>query len=355
MIPIYKPWITDLEKEYVNKAVASGWISSQGEYIELFEQKISEYLNVKYAASTNNGTSACHIALAACDIGPGDEVIVPDCTYIATANAVKYCGATPVLADVCPNTWNINLEIIEKYITNKTKAIFCVHLLGNPCNYLKLEEIKNKYNLLIIEDAAEAFSAEYLNKKTGSWFDAAAFSFFGNKTITTGEGGVVVTNNPEIDRKARLFKGQGQTNRYFHPVIGYNYRMTNLAAALGCAQLDRVQEILKEKERVYTEYSLALKDSFIQQRKISEEYKHGNWMFGVKLNKKTQNSLKNQQYFDTRPLFQTISSMPPYSTESDINNIISEQLSKQVVMLPSYPELTNLEINNICEIIKNNE
>ena len=238
--------------------------------------------------SVNNGTAACHLALLAHGIGEGDEVIIPNTTFVATANAVKYCGATPVIAPVRSDTWNIDLDHIdsvEALITEKTKAIFVVHLLGNPCHYNALKRFKRKYsNILIIEDACEAFGAGYKDSindeyfPCGSWFDAAAFSFYGNKSITTGEGGMVTTNNKDTYEKLLLLKGQGQTDTYFHPMIGYNYRMTNIQAAIGCAQLKRWDEIFANKQRVFNRYLENL-TNIAGWQYILDNHLHGNWMF----------------------------------------------------------------------------
>lgn len=349
MIPIYKPWITSLEKDYVNQAMNSGWISSQGEFIQRFEDNFAKFLDVKYAVAVNNGTSACHLALLSSGIRKNDEVIIPDITYIATANAVKYCGAKPVIVDVNKKSWNIDEKLLEKCIGPKTRAIFAVHLLGNPANIEFLSYIKEKYQLLIIEDAAEALGAKYNNKFIGSIFDSAAFSFFGNKTITTGEGGMVTTNNEEIYKNILLYKGQGQTEKYFHPVIGYNYRMTNVAAAIGCAQLERIDEIQKEKSRVYRTYTSLLPQKMLQKTDINSV--HGEWIFAIKINKKTYKKLLEQKIFDIRPLFKRISSMPTYKKNSYQENSVAKKLEKTVLMLPSYPELTENQITKICKTI----
>ena len=343
MIPVYEPWLTDLEREYARKAVESGWISSTGPYIDRFEDEFAKYIGTKYAVATNNGTSACHLALLAAGIGPGDEVIIPNITFIATANAVRYLGATPVIVDICGDSWNMDLDNLP--ITSKTKAIFCVHLMGNPCDYERLEEIRRRYNILVIEDACEALGASYKDKKVGSWFDAASFSFYGNKTITTGEGGMVTTNNLDIYRKLKLYKGQGQTDRYFHPVVGYNYRMTNVAAAIGCAQLERIDTILAEKARVYCRYKKNLANMRYQY--VPNGYTHGYWMVACSGIRRLASI--NDLSFDTRPMFKPLTSMPPYADLYESAKYpISYNISDACIMLPSYPTLSNEQIDSIC-------
>lgn len=376
MIPFYKPWLAELEKEYATKAIESTWISSQGEYLDRFEEEFARSVGAKYAVACNNGTAACHLALLANGIGPGDEVIVPNYTFIATLNAVKYCGATPIIVDVNNLSWNIVLE--ESLISEKTKAIFAVHLMGNPCNYHRLKEIRDRYNIKIIEDAAEAFGASYLKEETesslvgqtiynkdrlsvgtpifynvvktskqkvGSWFDGAAFSLYGNKTLTTGEGGVFTTNDEELARLARLYRGQGQTEQYFHPVVGYNYRMTNVAAAIGCAQLERRSTILREKRRVYQRYEKNF-SMLGGHQMVEKDHYHGHWAFAIKLRPEQKNKIVHDQkrFFDIRPMFRAMSDMPQY--RNHYYGINPHNLDN-VLMLPSYPELSNEDIDRI--------
>lgn len=358
MIPIYKPWLTDLETEYANKAVASGWISSQGPYIQQFEEEFAKFIGVKYAVGVNNGTAACHLALLAAGIRPGDKVITTNLSFVATANAIKYCGAIPVFVDVDPSTWNMDMQQVEDAITPDVKAIFCVHLLGNPCDYEALNRIKNKYNIKIIEDACESIGASSHCRKTGSWFDVGAFSFFGNKTITTGEGGMITTNSKEIYDLARLLRGQGQTDRYFHPIVGYNYRLTNVAAAIGCAQLLRIEEIIANKRRVYNRYIdniLNTKNGWFNfsnllnigiTQRVLPNSEHGYWMFGIKNRELYRNAKQYSNYFDTRAMFYPMTDLPPYK-QYNCPGEEAKNLAETAFMLPSYPELTNDEIDMI--------
>ena|SRR5579872_5902227 len=256
MIPISKPVISPREIQYVTDAVSSGWVSSQGHYLEQFEQKFAEFCNVKHCISTANGTVAIHLALMVLDIGPGDEVIVPDLTFAATANAVILAGAKPVIVDVCKDDWCIDPESVLKNITSKTKAIIPVHLYGHPCKMDELYKIAQDYHLKIIEDAAEAHGAEYRGKRVGGLGDCATFSFYGNKIITTGEGGCITTHSDSIAERARLLRDHGmkKERRYWHTEVGYNYRITNLQAALGLAQLERINDFLADRKRILETY-----------------------------------------------------------------------------------------------------
>ncbi|HQB60744.1 MAG TPA: DegT/DnrJ/EryC1/StrS family aminotransferase, partial [Spirochaetota bacterium] len=205
-IPVCEPYLNGNEKDYVLEALQSGWISSSGKYIKLFEEKFAEYCGAKYAVCVINGTMALHLALVSLGVGKGDEVIIPDFTMIASAFAVCYTGAKPVFVDADKKTWNINADLIEEKITEKTKAIMPVSIFGNPCDYDKINRIAQKYNLLIIEDAAESVGAEFKRIKTGALADITAFSFFANKNLTTGEGGMITTNSEEFYDKARYYK-----------------------------------------------------------------------------------------------------------------------------------------------------
>ena len=353
-IPIYKPWITKAEKIILQDAIDSGWFSSIGKYINLFEEKFSEFIGCKYSVSMNNGTSSCHLSLLSSGIKSGDEVIVPASTFIACPNAVKYCGAVPIIADVDKYTWNISLNEIKKKKTKKTKAIFLVHMLGNPCDQ-EIYDWCEENNILCIEDACESIGASLNEKKTGSLGNCGAFSFFGNKNLTTGEGGMLTTNDKTIFQKAKYLRGQAQDSTYLHGDIGYNYRMTNIQAALGYSQMLRIQEIMSEKERVFNCYkknleSLVNNDTFKIQ-KTTKNSKHANWMFAIYSDKKENiKTCLNENGVDTRPMFYPVNSMKPYLSK-DVYDVAVD-LSSKVIMLPSYPELQDDEIEKICNLVK---
>lgn len=237
-IPVAEPSLDGREKEYVMECLESGWISGSGKYIDRFEESFARFCNARHGVAVANGTVALHVALLALGITAGDEVIVPDLTYIAAANSVLYCNAKPVFADVDPVTWTLNPAEVERKITPRTRAIIAVHLYGHPVEMGQIQKLAKNHKLFIIEDAAEAHGAEYKGRRIGSIGDIATFSFYGNKIITTGEGGMIVTNDDTLARQSRLLKGQGMDpeRRYWFPMLGYNYRMTNIQAAIGLAQ-----------------------------------------------------------------------------------------------------------------------
>lgn len=351
MIPVAEPFIGENELKYVTEAIKSGWVSN-GKYIPMFEEKFAEFCGVKYGISCNSGSSALHLALVALGIKEGDEVIIPTFTYISTANVVKYVNATPIFVDSSRETWNINPKKIEEKITKKTKAIIPVHLYGLPCEMDKIMEIAKKHNLYVIEDAAEAHGAEYKEKKVGSFGDIGCFSFFGNKIITTGEGGMCVTNNLELREKLEILRNQGMSKKrkYWHPVVGFNYRMSNIHAAIGLAQLERINHSINLKIRNAELYSEKLKNTVELPPNI-KNIKNVYWMFCVLSDKKEEiiKALKEKD-IETRPLFSPIHKMPPYHLEESYP--VAEELNKKGINLPSSIKLKEEEIKNICETIK---
>lgn len=246
-IALAQPHLTGNEYKYLIDAFLSTWISSAGKYITQFEESFSDYCGVKFGVAVSNGTTALHLALAALEIGEGDEVIVPDITFAATINAVIYTGATPVIVDIEEDSWCIDPDEIEKAITSKTKAIIPVHIYGQPCDMGRICDIAIKNNLYIVEDCAEAHGAAWNGQKVGSFGTISCFSFFGNKVITTGEGGMCITNDEQLNEKMRILRdhGMSKSRRYYHEILGFNYRMTNLQAAIGVAQVERIEDILE--------------------------------------------------------------------------------------------------------------
>src|SRR6476661_7133184 len=251
-IPVAAPVLDGREKEYVLECLSTSWISSNGRFIGEFEKAFADFCGVEHAVATNNGTTALHLALVALGLKPGDEVIVPTLTYIASANAIRYCGGIPVFVDNHVPTFNIDPDAIEAKITGRTKGILPVHLYGHPVDLDPILQIAKKNDLFVLEDAAEAVGARYKGRRLGGHGTCATFSFFGNKIITTGEGGMVTTNDSDLAAKLRLYRGQGldQGRRYWHSVVGYNYRMTNIAAALGLAQLEQIDELMGARARL---------------------------------------------------------------------------------------------------------
>jgi perosamine synthetase len=357
-IPVYRPSLIGNEKKYVEDCLDSTWISSKGKYISLFEENFAQYIGAKYAVGVCNGTVALHLALVALGIGPGDEVIVPSFTYIASVNAIAYTGAKPVFVDSLRDTWQMNPEDVDSKINEKTKAIMVVHLYGHPCNMDKLTAIARKNKIYVIEDCAEAIGSRYSDKHVGTFGDISTFSFFGNKTITTGEGGMVVTNNDELHLKCTHYRGQGlaMDRQYWHDVIGYNYRMTNICAAIGLAQLENIELFVFEKQRVASKYKSLLKDSQIEYHDTTAQVFHSYWMFSILLENEEKRDIVREKLrnygIETRPLFYPVHTMPMYIGLSEKLEV-AEDISVRGINLPSYPALSNEEIENIVRLIVN--
>ncbi len=360
-IPLSKPSFIGREKEYVQDCLDSTWISSNGKYIELFENTFSEYIGVKHALSCCNGTVALHLAMLALGIGPGDEVIVPTLTYVATANAVTYTGALPVLADSEPDTWNIDPNKIEALITENTKAIISVPLYGHPCDMDAIMAIAKRHGLYVVEDAAEAIGGTYKGRKTGSMADISTFSFYGNKIITTGEGGMVVTNDDNLAARVRLLKGQGMNpdRRYWFPIVGYNYRMTNIEAAIGLAQLENIDTFLKKRRLIAEWYNKCLADVPYCTRPVEKNYaRHAFWMYTILIeegfgkNRDEIMTVLQENGIETRPVFYPMHSMPVYRRDSH-NLLCAEGIASKGINLPTFHELTPTDVEFIVGVLKN--
>src|ERR1700733_2419194 len=321
-IAVASPCFNGNEKQYLIECIESTRISAEGKFVRDFEQQFAEFCQAKHALTCSNGTVAIHLALLAHDLKPGDEVIVPTLTYIATANAVMYCGGTPVFVDSEPETWNIDPKRIEDAITEKTKGIIVVHLYGHPTDMDPVMEIARKHNLFVIEDAAEAHGALYKGQKVGSIGHSATFSFFGNKIITCGEGGAFVTNDDALAARVKLLKGQGMNpeRRYWFEVIGYNYRMTNLQAAIALAQLEKIEWHQEQRQMVAKWYQRHLQDATDHIELPTEKpwAHHAYWMYSILLKQggeEQRDELMRRLAADgieTRPLFYPLHIMPPY-------------------------------------------
>ncbi len=360
-IPVYKPSLSGNEKEYLLDCLNSSWISSKGKYVNLFEKKFAEYIGVKHAISVCNGTVAVHLALLALGIGSGDEVIVPTFTYIATVNPIVYCGAQPIFVDSLKESWQINPKKIEEKITSRTKAIIVPHLYGHPADMDRIMNIAKINNLFVIEDCAEAIGSLYAEKHVGNFGDVGTFSFYGNKTITTGEGGMVVTNKDSIMEKVVLLKGQGLTkNReYWHEIIGYNYRLTNVACAIGVAQLERINNIITKKRQIASWYkdSLESLNIDIEFHEESENVFHSYWMCSILLPKNFNRGLVRSKLLkmgiETRPTFNQIHLMPMYNKKNEYYEI-AEDISCRGMNLPSWPGLKKKDVEYIVKNINKN-
>lgn len=358
LIPVAQPTITHKELHNVTDCLKSSWISSTGIYIKQFEDQFAQMTNVSYAISCSNGTTALHLALLALGIKTDDEVILPVLTFVAPVNAVRYVGATPIFIDIDPNTWNIDPTQIEAKITPKTKAIIVIHNYGYPCEMKPIIQIAKKYHLKIIEDGAEAHFAQYQNQNVGSFGNIGCFSFYGNKIITTGEGGMIVTHSKTLADRIRLFKNHGMSNqkKYYHPIIGYNYRLTNVQAAIGLAQLQQVDIFLKRRQQIYQRYyqNLSQIPGLVFQPKQTH-IKPVCWLFPLLVTKKfgyNRNELMHYlktKNIDTRPFFYPVTNFPMYKTKTQFP--IAQQISQQGLNLPTFVNLTNRHIDFITRNI----
>jgi len=356
VIPIYQPDLSGNEKRYVNECLDSNWISSKGEFIERFENSFCEYLNIEYATSVSNGTVALHLALLALGVGPGDEVIVPTLTYIASVNAIAMVGAKPVFVDSLNNTWNLDPSQLEGKINSKTKAIMAVHLYGSSCNMDELLKLCRKNKLFLIEDSAEAFGTKYKGKSAGSFGDVSTFSFFGNKTITTGEGGMVASNNKDIIEKISHLKSQAvsKNREYWHNELGYNYRMTNICAAIGLAQLEKADEILEKKSFLADLYYQELYDCPLDFQSLPEDTVSSFWMVSICLeNIETRDRIREhlkRSFIETRPIFYPAHTMPFFKNNEQY--VVAESIASRGINLPSFPGLKKHQLKSICDEIK---
>lgn len=348
-ISLAQPQLNGNEYKYLMDAFLSTWISSTGKYIQRFEESFSSYCGVKYGVATSNGTTALHLALTALGIGPEDEVIVPDITFAATINAVIYTGATPVIVDIEEDSWCIDPDEIEKAITPRTKAIIPVHIYGQPCDMGKICDIAQKNNLYIVEDCAEAHGAEWGDKKVGSFGIISCFSFFGNKVITTGEGGMCITDSGELNERMRILRDHGMSKerKYYHEVVGFNYRMTNLQAAIGTAQIERIDEILEWRADLENQYREIFADiaGVTLQSNVLNNRKKIAWLVSVLVSEDKRDeillNLKDND-IDARAFFIPLSEMEIYR-EYARECSRSKKISKMGINLP-----TTYEVNKEC-------
>jgi perosamine synthetase len=360
-IPVAAPVFAGREKEYVADCMESGWVSSGGKYVELFEAAFAEFCGVRHAVACCNGTAALHAALAALGVGPGDEVIVPTLTFVATANAVTYCGARPVFVDSEPVTWNLDPAQVEAKVTPRTKGIVAVHLYGHPANMDELRAVAGRRGLFLLEDAAEAHGALYNGRPAGSLGDAAAFSFYGNKIIATGEGGMVTTNDDALAARVRLLRGQGMdaARRYWFPVVGYNYRMMNLPAAIGLAQLERADWHTARRREVAATYLRLLRgDPFLRWQAEGEWARHAYWMFTVVLGYRApagRDELMARlaaRGVETRPIFYPVHLLPPYREAAGGGFPVAESLSRRGLSLPTWAGLSFDDVRYVCQSLR---
>jgi len=360
-IPVAEPSLSGNERSYVMDCLESNWISSTGKYIGRFEEEFAAYCGTAHAVSCSNGTVALHLALLSLGIGPGDEVIVPTLTFVATANAVTYCGARPVFVDSEWGTWNLDPDLLEQAITVRTKAIIAVHLYGQPADMDRIRAIADRHDIYVIEDAAEAHGAEYHERKVGSLGNIGTFSFYGNKIITTGEGGMLVTDSDEIAQHARTLRGQGMdpARRYWFPVLGYNYRLTNIAAAIGCAQLEKIHLYIEQRREVACWYREFLADcDWLRWQQPLPGSEPVCWMVSVMVDPKssiTQAALMSEldhNGIETRPVFPPMHSLPIYAPTADTRHYpVAEMLSQHAINLPTSVNLCKSEVEFVCHTL----
>ena len=366
-IPVFDIKIGDLEKKYINDCLDTSFIG-QCPYVKNLEEKFSSFVNCKYGITTTSGTTALHLACATLGIKKNDQVLVSSSTNMACAFAIDYCGAIPIPIDIEKDTWQMDVSKIEEKINDNTKAIMVVHLFGHPVDMDPVIELANKYKLKIIEDCAEAHGVEYKGKKVGSIGDIGAFSFFANKTITCGEGGMVVTNSPELAEKAKSLKNlsYGKINKFMHEDIGFNYRLPNISAALGLGQFENIQAVFKDKERIYKRYKNNLENvKGVNIPKVRDWVtNYIMWVFNLYLDDnfpisrdELTKKLKEKN-IDTRDAFVPINQqkilVDKYNLfkESDCPN--SNYIMENGFYLPSGNTITNEEIDFVCDVIKEN-
>ena len=354
-IPVAAPRLGGNERKYVLDCLDTNWISSNGRYIGAFEEAYAQFCGVSHAVATNNGTTALHSALTALGLGPGDEVIIPTVTFVATANAVRYCGAKPVLIDVLPGSLNINPEYVSRLITSRTRGIIPVHLYGQAADMGKIMEIAEANRLWVVEDAAEAHGAQVLGRKVGSIGTCGMFSFYGNKIITTGEGGMVTTDDAELAGQVRLYRGQGQdpARRYWFPVVGFNYRMTNIQAAIGLAQLERIGEILEHRKELSLWYDEELVNLNNPKIIIPQKYSKSDvkWMYTIYLQDESADKrdrvmqIMDSMGIETRPVFYPMHVLPPYKQSQEFP--IADSWTPRGINLPTHELLTLSDVKRI--------
>lgn len=342
-LPMVEPIFGETEIAYVNECILSGWVSSTGKYVTRFEETFAAFCGAKHAVAVCNGTCALHVAMLGLGIGPGDEVIVPSLSFIASGNTVVHAGARPVFADSDIATWNIDPAAIEPLITKRTRAIMPVHLYGHPANMAKITAIARRHGLAVIEDAAEAHGARCNGQRVGSLGDVACFSFFGNKIITTGEGGMVVTNDTALADRIRLLRDHGMSRerKYFHPVIGYNYRLTNIQAALGVAQMERIDGILQTRREAADFYRSEL--GHLPGIVLPPEEPWAEnifWLYSILVDESAAGISRDALLLqlqtkgvETRPFFIPMHQQPPYA-QPRIHLPVCERLSAIGINLP---------------------
>jgi perosamine synthetase len=361
-IPVAAPVLRGREREYVLDCLDSNWISSTGRYVDEFERAFAEFCGVRHAITCCNGTVAVHLALMAAGIGPGDEVIVPTLTYVASANPVVYCGATPVFVDAEPATWNLDPEAVAAAVTPRTKAIVVVHLYGHPADMDPILAVTRAHGIAVIEDAAEAHGAEYRGQRAGGLGDVGTFSFYGNKILTTGEGGMVTCDSDEMAALVRQLRGQGQDpqRRYWFPIVGFNYRMTNVAAAIGLGQLETIDWHLERRREIAAWYREEL--GAVPGLELSPEAEWARSAFWISCmvvpdgGAAERDDLMERladRGIETRPFFYPMHTLPPYAETARGQEFpVATALAERGVNLPSGAGLERDDVAYIGQAVR---
>jgi perosamine synthetase len=356
VIPVYRPDLSGNERRYVLDCIDSSWISSLGVYIEQFECALAEATGAAHAVAVCNGTVALHLALHCLGVGPGDEVIVPSFTYIASVNTIAQTGATPVFADCRAADWMLDPADVARRITPRTRALLPVHLYGGAADMPALMALARAHGLAVVEDCAEALGTTIAGRHVGLFGEVGTFSFFGNKTVTCGEGGMVICTDAALAQRLRMVKGQGQslTRRYWHEMLGFNYRMTNIAAAIGLAQIERLGPTLARKRAIGRQYRAMLAALPVTFQAIDERVAASDWLVSLLLPPGVDRDRLMAAMFsrgvDTRPVFYCAHQMPMYAAGAVLP--VSEDIAARGISLPSYPTLTELEMERVAESLR---
>jgi perosamine synthetase len=355
------PDLSGREAEYVNECLRTNWISSRGRFISEFEARFAAFTQRKHAIATCNGTVALHLALLGLGLQPGDEVIVPSLTYVATANAVTYCGATPVFADSDPTTWCVSVESMERLITPRTRGLIPVHLYGHPCDMEPILALAQERGLWVLEDCAEAQGATYDGRPVGSFGAAAMFSFFGNKVVTTGEGGMVLADDDVLAARLRLLRGQGMDlqRSYWHPIIGHNFRMTNIEAAIGLGQMEHVEQLIRDRRRIAGWYRERLCDvASLTLPGEAPRVANVFWLYSILVEKPGRRDPLMKELaedgIETRPFFYPAHTFPMYrDCRSDKGCPVAQDLATRGINLPTSSYLKEKDVDFIAATLRN--
>lgn len=366
IIPVAAPDLSGNEEAYVVEAIRSSWISSTGRFVQRFESEFAKLCGTRTALGACNGTVALHLALLGLDVRPGDEVLVPSLTYVATANAVRYVGAEPVFVDVDPATWCIDPGLLEGSITRRTKGIIAVHLYGHPADMDAINHLAAVHGLWVVEDAAEAHLALYKGRPVGGLSQIGTFSFYGNKIFTSGEGGALTVNDPQLELRLRTLRGQGVDphRRYYFPVTGYNFRLTNVACALLCAQLERRDEILARRNAIFSRYDELLEGiPGIGLQPAAEWASRAPWLYSITVDEEAYGLSRDalmaklgENSVETRPFFHALHRLPPFREESRRRGEelpVTDRLSATGMNLPTYSALTDADQQHIATVVRN--